>query len=81
MWKSEHRRAAERSGLRYPSDMTNAEWTLVAPMIPSAKRGGRRCSVNLREVLNGIFYILWTGCRLNRPYQPSATLSSASSFN
>ena len=29
MWKPEHRRAAERHGLRYPSDLTDAEWALV----------------------------------------------------
>jgi hypothetical protein len=45
MWKPEHRRAAERRGLRYPSDLTDAEWALVEPMIPPAKRGGHvaRC--------------------------------------
>ena len=31
MWKPEHRRAADQSSLRYPSDLTNAEWELVAP--------------------------------------------------
>ena len=34
MWKPEHRQAANRSGLRYPSDLTDAEWVIVAPMIP-----------------------------------------------
>ena len=63
MWKPEHRRSANRSGLRYPSDLTDAEWAIIEPMIPPAKRGGRKRSVNLREVLNGIFYILWTGCQ------------------
>jgi len=63
MWKPEHRRAADRTSLRYPSDLTDAEWVIVEPMIPPAKRGGRRRSVNLREVLNGIFYVLWTGCQ------------------
>ncbi len=61
MWKPEHRTAADRRGLRYPSDLTDAEWALVAPLIPPAKRGGRPRTVNLREVLNGIFYVLWTG--------------------
>ena len=56
MWTAEHRRAAERRGLRYPSDLTDAEWALIAPMIPPAKRGGRKRSVDVREVLNGIFY-------------------------
>ena len=63
MWNPEHRRAADRNGLRYPSDLTDAEWAIVEPMIPPAKRGGRRRSVNVREVLNGIFYVLWTGCQ------------------
>lgn len=63
MWKPEHRRAADRRGLRYPSDLTDAEWGLVESMIPPAKRGGRRREVNVREVLNAIFYVLSTGCQ------------------
>ena len=65
MWKPEHRRAADRRGLRYPSDLTNAEWSLVEPLIPPAKRGGRKRSVDVREVLNTIFYVLSTGCQWN----------------
>jgi transposase len=63
MWKPEHRLAADRAGLRYPSDMRDAEWALVAPLIPPAKRGGRRREVDVREVLNAIFYVLSTGCQ------------------
>ena len=63
MWTSEHRRAADRRGLRYPSDLTDAEWALIEPVIPPAKHGGRRREVNIREVLNAIFYVLWTGCQ------------------
>ena len=63
MWKPEHRAAADRRGLRYPSDMTDAEWALVAPLIRPAKRGGRPRTVDVREVLNAIFYVLWTGCQ------------------
>jgi transposase len=63
MWKSEHRRAAERNGLRYPSDLTDAEWAIAGPMIPPARHGGRKRSVNVREILNGIFYVLSTGCQ------------------
>ena len=63
MWKPEHRRAADRQGLRYPSDLTDAEWTLIASMIPPAKRGGRPRDVDVREVLNAIFYVLSTGCQ------------------
>ena len=61
MWKPEHRLAADRSRLRYPSDLTDAEWALIAPLIPPARRGGRRRSVDAREVLNAIFYVLSTG--------------------
>jgi len=49
---------------RYPSDLTDAQWALIAPLLPPAKsgpQGGRPRTVNLREVLNGIFYFL-TGC-------------------
>ncbi len=77
MWKPEHRRAADRSGLRYPSDLTDAEWAIVEPMIPPAKHGGRRRSVNVREVLNGIFYVLWTGCQwkaLPKDLPPKSTV-------
>ncbi|MGA8689992.1 MAG: IS5 family transposase [Methyloceanibacter sp.] len=63
MWKPEHRRAADRHGLRYPSDLTDAEWALVEPLIPPARRGGRPRDVNIRDVLNAIFYVLWTGCQ------------------
>jgi transposase len=62
MWTPEHRRAAERRGLRYPSDLTAAEWEHVRPLIRPAKRGGRPRSVDVREVLNAIFYVLSTGC-------------------
>ena len=65
MWTAEHRSAADRRGLRYPSDLSDAEWALIAPLIPPAKRGGRKRSVDVREVLNGIFYVLSTGCQWN----------------
>ena len=61
MWKPEHRAAADRRGLMYESDLTDAEWALVGSLIPPAKRGGRPRTVNVREVLNAIFYVLWTG--------------------
>ena len=54
MWKAEHRRAADRNHLRYPSDLTDAEWALVEPLIRPGRHGGRKRSVNVREVLNGI---------------------------
>jgi transposase len=60
-WTSEHRRAADRRRLRYPSDLADAEWALVAPLIRPAKRGGRPRKVDVRELLNAVFYVLSTG--------------------
>jgi transposase len=77
MWKPEHRRAAERRGFRYPCDLTDAEWALIEPKIPPAKRGGRRREVNVREVVNGIFYVLSTGCQwaaLPKDLPPKSTV-------
>jgi len=63
MWTPEHRRAADRRGLRYPSDLTDTEWALIAPLIRPAKRGGRPRTVDVREVLNAILYVLSVGCQ------------------
>jgi len=62
MWTAETRDRYNRDHLRYPSDLTDEEWSLVSPLIPPAKRGGRRRSVDIREVINGLLYILSTGC-------------------
>ena len=67
----------ERKGLRYPSDLSAAEWRLVEPLIPPAKHGGRKRSVNVREVLNGIFYVLSPGCQwkaLPKDLPPKSTV-------
>ena len=77
MWTVEQRQAHDRAGLRYPSDLTDAEWTLVAPFIPPAERGGRKRTVDVREVLNGIFYVLATGCQgraLPKDLPPKSTV-------
>jgi transposase len=63
MWTPENRPLYDRDHLRYPSDLTDAEWALVEPLLPPAKRGGRKRTVDLREVVNGIMYVLSTGCQ------------------
>ena len=63
MWTDENRKYYERTGLRYPSDMTDVEWALIAPLIPPEKRPGRHREVVMREVVNAIFYLLSTGCQ------------------
>jgi putative transposase len=46
----------------YPSDLTNDQWKLIEPLLPPAGRGGRPRSVEMREVLNGIWYLVRNGC-------------------
>ncbi len=65
MWTRESRgRLAEieRKTKRYPSDLTDEEWTAVLPLLPGAARTGPRRSVDLREVLNAIRYMVRSGC-------------------
>ena len=63
MWTDENRDLYDRSKLRYPSDLTDAEWALVAPLIPPAKPGGNKRTVDIRAVVNGLMYVLGTGCQ------------------
>jgi transposase len=63
MWSTENRPKYARDKLRYPSDVTDAEWEHIAPLIPPGKRGGRKRSVDLREIVNGLMYVLSTGCQ------------------
>jgi putative transposase len=48
---------------RYPSDLTDAQWELIRPLLPPVKPGGRPRSVDLREVVNTLFYQARTGCQ------------------
>ena len=63
MWTAENRGRYDRSKLRYPSDLTNEEWQLIEPLIPPGKSGGGKRTVIMREVVNGLMYILSTGCQ------------------
>jgi len=77
MWSEEDRKRYDRSKLRYPSDLTDAEWSLVEPHIPPAKRGGRKRKVDVRAVLQGVLYILETGCQwrhLPKDFPPRSTV-------
>lgn len=49
--------------LAYRSDLTNAQWKLLAPHLPGAKPGGRPRTLNMREVCNAIFYLIRNGCQ------------------
>ena len=60
-WTGIARREHSREGLRYPSDMTDREWLLTAPFIPSAKSGGRPRTTDMREVVNALLYVASSG--------------------
>lgn len=46
----------------YPTDLTDAQWKEVAPLLPPAKQRGRRRTIDQREVVNGALYVLRAGC-------------------
>ncbi len=77
MWTNENRARYDRGKLRYPSDVSDAEWAHVSPLIPPARRGGNKRHVNVREVVNGLMYILSTGCQwraIPKDLPPRSTL-------
>jgi transposase len=77
MWTTENRARYNRDHLRYPSDTTDEEWMEMASLIPPARRGGRKRTVNIREVLNGLLYVLSTGCQwraLPKDFPPRSTI-------
>jgi transposase len=78
MWSIDNRGRYDRSKLRYPSDLTDDEWALIGPLIPAAKRGGNKRTVVEREVVNGLMYILSTGCQwaaLPKDLPPRSTVN------
>ena len=62
MWTADNRPRYNRDKLRYPSDLTDAEWAHIEPLIPPGKPGGGKRRVAIREVIN-VMYILSTGCQ------------------
>jgi putative transposase len=65
------------SGKVYPSDMSEAQWKIIHPLIPPAKPGGRPRQADMREIVNGILYVVRGGCSwrmLPREYGPWQTV-------
>jgi transposase len=75
MWTEEHRRIYRREGAGYPSDLKDAEWTRLAPLIPEALPGGRPRKTDMRAAINAILYLLRTGCPWR--YLPRSFASSS----
>jgi len=77
MWTTESRARHNRDHLRYPSDLTDREWDVIRPVIPAAKHGGRKRTVDERAIVNGIMYLLSTGCQwraIPKDLPPRSTL-------
>lgn len=73
------RQGEERSTQSYPSDLTDQEWEILEPLIPSAKEGGRPRTTDMHEVLNAILYVDRTGCQwraLPHDFPPWSTVWS-----
>lgn len=47
--------------LSYPTDLTDAQWSLIQPLLPKAKTGGRPRSIDLRAIVNALLYVLMGG--------------------
>lgn len=76
-WTEITRREYERDCARYASDLTDAEWALIAPSMPEPNRIGRPRETDLREAVNALLYIASTGCLwrfLPREFPPFSTV-------
>ena len=76
-WTAITRRKYRRDGLRYASDLTDAEWALIEPLLPPASPLGRPRETDLRSVMNAILYIGSTGCQwrqLPKEFPPYSTV-------
>ena len=62
-WTAATRGDYVRPSGSYASDMTDREWALIARLLPAPRLGGRPRSTCLRRVINGIFYLLQSGCQ------------------
>ena len=76
-WTEITRLQYRREGLRYASDLTDAEWALLEPLMPSPSPIGRPRETDLRAVMNAILYLASTGCQwraLPRDFPPYSTV-------
>jgi transposase len=76
-WTEITRAEYRRDGLRYASDMTDAEWALIARRFPPRRRLGRPRTTDLRRVVEAILYVLATGCQwraLPSDFPPHSTV-------
>src|SRR5258708_15623319 len=63
MWTEITRPQYERKGLRYSSDVTDAEWLVISAHLPPRKRFGRPPKTALRSIVDALLYMARTGCQ------------------
>lgn len=76
-WTEITRLHYRREGLRYASDATDTEWSLIEPFMPVPNSIGRPRKTNVREVVNALFYIASTGCQwrqIPKEFPPYSTV-------
>ena len=76
-WNDTARVEHRRDCARYPSDLTDQEWALIAPLLPPAKPGGRPRTTDMRAVVEAILYIAASGCQwrmLPKDFPPMSTV-------
>ena len=62
MWTPTTRAQHSRAGLRYGSDLTDTEWTILAPLLPPTRARKRKQKWTMRQIVSAIFYALRSGC-------------------
>jgi transposase len=67
MWTPATRRQHSRIVTRYQTDLTDAEWRVIAPPLPKLSATGRPREWPMREIVNGIFYVTRAGCPWRLP--------------
>lgn len=78
MWTDEHRQRYRQGCNGFPSDLTDAQWAVLEPLIPAATPGGRPRKTDMRAAMNALFYLLRTGCPWRylpgAPFPPRSTV-------
>lgn len=78
-WDDIARKQYSRAQGRYPSELSDREWALIAPLLPAAKTGGRPRTTDLRDVIDALQYIAVSGCQwrmLPKDFPPVSTVRS-----
>ena len=76
-WTELTRRQHDREGAKYASDLTDAEWALIEPLMPHRRKTGRPCTTDMHDVFDAILYIATTGCQwrmLPNDFPPVSTV-------